>query len=416
MNPTPQPPFISLNSWSDADTLIQGIAPSEVITGGPGDWHRISETLQRYQADAPDADANPCGGLAGYFTYEGDFWFGIFPEFKTRSRDFTNPVWSGLKSRANFDSPPSTRPTSDSADQNQTTSAVDWRSNFTQDEFESAVETAREYIRAGDIYQVNLAQEFRRAFSGNPYGLFEQLTWRSPAPGSAFIDTGERQILCSSPELFLRIDGRHIVTRPIKGTRPRDRDPIRDAQLAYELQTCPKEQAELVMITDLERNDLGQICSYGSVRVSELLKLEAYPQVYHLVSTVEGELRDNVSTVDAVRACFPGGSITGAPKKRAREIIAELERGPRGIYTGAIGWLGFNGDAAFNITIRTMILEKGELRFHVGSGITADSHPTREYEETLHKASGLRLAVEAYIADNRHPAHRSGVVARQARK
>jgi anthranilate/para-aminobenzoate synthase component I len=228
---------------------------------------------------------------------------------------------------------------------------------------------------------------------------------RSPAPGAAFLDMGGRQVLSASPELFLRVDGRHAVTRPIKGTRPRDADPVRDQQLAYELITDPKEAAELVMITDLERNDLGAVCEYGSVTVSDLLRLERFAQVFHLVSTVEGDLRPDVDVVAAVAACFPGGSITGAPKRRAMELIAELEPEARGLYTGAIGWFGFGGDAAFSIAIRTLVAEEGRLHFHTGSGITGDSDPAREYAETLHKARGLQLAVEAYRADSsRNPA------------
>ena len=203
-------------------------------------------------------------------------------------------------------------------------------------------------------------------------------------------------MLSASPELFLRIRGRHVTTRPIKGTRPRSRDPIRDEQLAFELQTDPKELAELVMITDLERNDLGQICDYGSVTVTQLMQLERYAQVHHLVSTVEGMLRPGIDALDAVRACIPGGSISGAPKKRACEIIAELEPCARGIYTGLIGYFDDNGDAAFSIAIRTMVLEGEDLHFSVGSGITAGSTPAREYEETLHKAAGMEQALEAY--------------------
>jgi len=171
---------------------------------------------------------------------------------------------------------------------------------------------------------------------------------------------------------------------------------VRDEQLAFELLTDPKELAELVMITDLERNDLGQICEYGSVTVTQLIHLERYAQVFHLVSTIEGMLRPGIDALDAVRACIPGGSISGAPKKRAREIIAELEPCSRGIYTGLIGYFDDSGDAAFSIAIRTLVQEAETLHFSVGSGITAGSVPAREYDETLHKAAGMQLALEAY--------------------
>jgi anthranilate/para-aminobenzoate synthase component I len=173
---------------------------------------------------------------------------------------------------------------------------------------------------------------------------------------------------------------------------------VRDEQLAFELLTDPKELAELVMITDLERNDLGRICEYGSVTVTQLVQLERYAQVFHLVSTIEGLMRPDIDALDAVRACLPGGSISGAPKRRACEIIAELEPCPRGIYTGLIGYFDDNGDAAFSIAIRTMVLENENLHFSVGSGITSGSVPAREYDETLHKAAGLEQALEAYRA------------------
>ena len=188
------------------------------------------------------------------------------------------------------------------------------------------------------------------------------------------------------------MSGRGINTRPIKGTRPRCKDPQADECSAYDLLTSQKEIAELVMITDLERNDIGRICEYGSVHVSELLKLERYAQVFHLVSTVEGRLCDEVDHVDALRVCSPGGSITGAPKKRAMEIIADLETTPRGLYTGAIGYLGWNGESQFSIAIRTLIREHDHWHFHVGSGIVADSDPVAEYQETLHKAEGILQA------------------------
>ena len=190
------------------------------------------------------------------------------------------------------------------------------------------------------------------------------------------------------------MSGRSIRTRPIKGTRPRRSDPMADEKSAFDLITSPKEVSELIMITDLQRNDLGQVCEYGTVAVPELLKLERHEQVFHLVSTVEGRLRADIDHAAAVRACFPGGSITGAPKKRAMEIIAELEARPRGLYTGSIGWIGFNEESAFSITIRTVIIEGAEASFHVGAGIVADSVPEAEWQETLDKAAGILLAAE----------------------
>jgi anthranilate/para-aminobenzoate synthase component I len=224
--------------------------------------------------------------------------------------------------------------------------------------------------------------------------LFLRLTAVSPAPFSAFLDCGDFQLVSSSPEQFLRMSGSQIVTRPIKGTRPRDADPTRDALLAYELQTSAKEHAELVMITDLLRNDLGKICDYGTVQTPELARLERFAQVQHLISTVEGRLRRDVTHFAAFASCFPGGSITGAPKFRAMEIIDELEPASRGPYTGAIGYLGFNRESQLSISIRTALCHEGLVHFNVGAGIVADSNPESEYEETLAKARGFMAALD----------------------
>jgi aminodeoxychorismate synthase component I len=266
-------------------------------------------------------------------------------------------------------------------------------------DFIRAVERIKEWIAAGDIYQVNLSQAFQADITGGSlFGLYEALRDASPAPMAAWLSLDNREVLSSSPETFLKISGRGIETRPIKGTRPRFSDPDDDRRSAYDLQTSDKEIAELVMITDLLRNDIGQVCEFGSVEVSEMLQLESLAQVHHLVSTVTGTLRPETDAIAALAACFPGGSITGAPKKRAMEIIRELEAKPRGIYCGAIGWLGFNGESSFNIAIRTLIREGDKLIYQVGAGIVADSDPEKEYEETLHKAAGIRLAVESLKA------------------
>ncbi|HEX3889566.1 MAG TPA: aminodeoxychorismate synthase component I, partial [Verrucomicrobiae bacterium] len=282
-------------------------------------------------------------------------------------------------------------------------------SNLSRGEFISKVRRAQKYIRAGDIYQVNLSHRLmaQTALSGRE--LFEKLSAVSPAPFSAFLDCGEFQLASSSPEQFLRMSGSQIVTRPVKGTRPRDADPTRDAQLAYELQTSAKELSELVMITDLLRNDLGKVCEFGSVQVPELAKLEKFAQVQHLVSTVEGRLRKDMTHFAAFASCFPGGSITGAPKFRAMEIIDKLEPVSRGPYCGAIGYLGFNRESQLSITIRTAICKDGFAHFNVGAGIVADSIPEMEYAETLAKARGFFAALE--VAERRmeiSPAHRAG--------
>jgi len=288
-------------------------------------------------------------------------------------------------------------------------------SNITRADFLAAVDRAQRYIRAGDIYQVNLSQRLTvklprwseatdepargdaRPSNRTGWELFQRLAAVSPAPFSAFLDCGDLQIASSSPEQFLRLSGSHIQTRPIKGTRPRAADPTRDAQLAYELQTSPKELAELVMITDLLRNDLGKVCEFGSVQTPELARLERFAQVQHLVSTVEGRLRRDVTHFAALASCFPGGSITGAPKFRAMEIIDELEPVARGPYTGALGYLGFNRESQLSIIIRAALYKDGLAHFNVGAGIVADSNPEAEYEETLAKARGFLAALQTKV-------------------
>ncbi len=276
------------------------------------------------------------------------------------------------------------------------------RSNVTRAEFIAAVERAQRYIRSGDIYQVNLSQRLSVQCGLTGWELFTRLSDVSPAPFAAYLDCGDFQLASSSPEQFLRLSGSHIVTRPIKGTRPRAPDATRDAQLAYELQTSAKELAELVMITDLLRNDLGKVCEYGSVQTPDLARLEKFAQVQHLVSTVEGRLRQTITHFAAFAACFPGGSITGAPKFRAMEIIDELEPLSRGPYCGALGYLGFNRESQLNIAIRTAVCREGLAHFNVGAGIVADSAPAAEYAETLAKAAGflaaLNLAAESVAA------------------
>jgi para-aminobenzoate synthetase component 1 len=272
-------------------------------------------------------------------------------------------------------------------------SVAEISSNLLRDDFISKVERAQKYIRAGDIYQVNLSQRLTAHCDLRGWEFFEKLSAVSPAPFSAYLDCGEFEIASSSPEQFLRMSGSQIISRPIKGTRPRDADATRDAQLAYELQTSAKELSELVMITDLLRNDLGKVCEYGSVQVPELAKLEKFAQVQHLVSTIEGRLKKDVTHFAAFASCFPGGSITGAPKFRAMEIIDELEPISRGPYCGAIGYLGFNRESQLNIAIRTAICAAGKIHFNVGAGIVADSNPEAEYEETLAKAQGFFAAL-----------------------
>jgi len=267
------------------------------------------------------------------------------------------------------------------------------QSGMSRDAYVGAVQRALEYIAAGDIYQVNLAQRFSHAFEGSPFALFSALRRVSPSFYGAYLNCGDHVVISSSPELFLRQQGRMIETRPIKGTRPRGRDQQEDRAFKEELIASAKEAAELTMIVDLERNDLGRVCDYGTVEVIDHRYVEELPTLFHTVSTVRGRVREHTGAVDILRATLPGGSISGCPKIRAIEIIDELEPVRRHVYTGAIGFIAGN-DLRLSVAIRTMTVARGRLYYHVGSGIVADSDPAHEYEETLQKAAGMRRGIE----------------------
>jgi para-aminobenzoate synthetase component 1 len=268
-------------------------------------------------------------------------------------------------------------------------------SNFDPEAYKQAVRRVRDYIVAGDVYQVNLSQRFSLPLAGDPFDAYLRLRDRNPAPFAAHLSMPEACVLSASPERFLSFDPatRRVQTRPIKGTRPRGRTAAEDEALAAELLASVKDRAENVMIVDLERNDLGRVAAVGSVRVTELAALETFPTVFHLTSTVEAILPEDRDLVDLLLAAFPGGSITGAPKIRAMEIIDELEPAARAVYTGAIGYIGFDGTMDLNIAIRTIVAKDGVAWFQAGGGIVADSDPEMEYRETLHKAWALADAV-----------------------
>ncbi|MBN9517099.1 aminodeoxychorismate synthase component I [bacterium] len=267
-------------------------------------------------------------------------------------------------------------------------------SNFSRDGYVAAVARAVEYVHAGDCFQVNLSQRLLAPLREHPLDLYQRLRTLNPAPFAAYFDLGDFQLLSASPERFLRChpDG-SVETRPIKGTRPRGATPAADAAQLRDLVTNPKDRAENVMIVDLLRNDLGRVCEYGSVTVPRVCEPETFRFVHHLVSEVRGRLRPGFGPLDLLAAAFPGGSVTGAPKVRAMEIIAELEPTARGPYCGSLGWVGFDGAMDTNILIRTFTAGRGWVQFPVGGGIVADSDPRREYEETLHKAAGLLKAL-----------------------
>jgi para-aminobenzoate synthetase component 1 len=268
------------------------------------------------------------------------------------------------------------------------------KSNFTHDEYIKAVDRVREYIAAGDVFQVNLSQRFESDLPYPPYELYKRLRLLSPAPFASYLNFQGVTIVSASPERFLKVQGDLVETRPVKGTRPRGRDPVEDHSLAQELTKSAKDQAENVMIVDLERNDLGRVCHYGTVKVTELAILETFPTVFHLTSTILGKLRRGKTNIDLLKATFPGGSITGAPKVRAMEIIDELEPTKRSVYTGSIGYLSFNEDLDINIVIRTFLIKEGKAYFQAGGGIIYDSDSEAEYRETLDKAKALIQALQ----------------------
>jgi para-aminobenzoate synthetase component I len=370
--------FIFLESSLASAESISMLAwePELILEGGESDWPALERELAARQKPGADLGV-PNGAAIGWVAFDGSYRFGFYPK---PAFFLHGPCsWHHVGNLCGVASvPPFPQ--------------IPFQARLSKTEFEKMVAAAQDYIAAGDIYQVCLSHAFEASGPFEAWSFYEALRHYSPAPYSAFLDLGDTQIASASPECFLRLSGRRIVTRPIKGTRPRRADTQLDQRNAYDLITSAKEIAELVMITDLERNDLGRVCEYGSVTVPELLKLESYEQVHHLVSTVTGTLREDVTHAAALRACFPGGSISGAPKKRALEIISELEPCPRGIYTGAIGYFGYNGESQFSIAIRTAIFAQGKASFHAGAGIVADSTPEREWQETLDKAAGLALA------------------------
>ncbi|MGD8192467.1 anthranilate synthase component I family protein [Brevibacillus ginsengisoli] len=271
--------------------------------------------------------------------------------------------------------------------------------SFAKKEFEQAVERVQQYIAQGDVFQVNLSVRQTKPISVEPQTVYSVLRRLNPSPYMGYMHLPDFQLVSASPELLVKVKNREVSTRPIAGTRPRGKNEAEDFALAQELINNEKERAEHVMLVDLERNDLGRVCRYGSVDVSEFMVIEKYSHVMHIVSHVKGELADDKDAYDAVEAAFPGGTITGAPKIRTMQIIGELEPVKRGVYTGSIGWFDFNGDVELNIAIRTMVVKDQQAHVQAGAGIVIDSNPEAEYLESLKKAEALWKALE--LSQNR---------------
>lgn len=360
-------------------------APIDALTVSACDWRQAWARLQEFLVAHAD---HTCVGWFGY-----DLRDAVEPLPRTIDEDFAVPLLHVAAYEDQRQWPSSSVPPPPPL-----AAARDVGAHLTRAEYERRVARVIEYIRAGDAFQVNLTQPFSGRFDGDPRALFWRLCHDSPAPFAAYIETGEgTAVVSSSPEEFLAVDGGAVRSRPIKGTRPRSGDERTDRALLEELQRSDKDQAELAMIVDLMRNDLGKVARTGSVSVGPFPEHDSFAQVHHLLATVSGRLRDDVGAVDLLRATFPPGSVTGAPKLRAMEIIEELEVVRRGVYTGAIGCIGPGSDLHLSVAIRTIVHRDGRVRFNTGGGITADSDPAREYEETLHKAAGIVRALATGI-------------------
>lgn len=419
----------SLNSgYAPGRFSFLGSDPFLIVkTNGLDPFKKIREAFKLYNLSRERKEVPFSGGAVGYFAY--DLGFGLerklkkrqkkdlgipdcflafyntiiiidhfkkvlsifsvgFPERKSRyakalARDNFKKIFNLLSKRAD----------SGASRADSSMQAPELKSNFTKEEYMRAVKKAKEYIRRGDIYQVNLSQEFNARLNLPAFEIYRRLRVLSPSYFSAYFDTGDFQILSSSPEMFLRLENNRVITRPMKGTRPRSQNRIKDLKLRKELLASRKDKAELTMIVDLERNDLGKVCNYESIKVDKLRELEKYNTVFQTTATVSGRLHKDKDRVDLLRACFPGGSITGCPKIRAMEIIEELEPGRRSVYTGSFGYLSFCGDMHLNILIRTILKKGDKLYFGAGGGIVADSDPEDEYEETLVKAKAMAKAI-----------------------
>jgi len=386
-------PFALVRRVLEIDPSCGGALP---FCGGAMGFfgYDLARRIERLPAVAEDAERIPEMAIGIYD------WAVVVDHLERRTwlvgqgRDpETDLKWNGLIER--FSTPPREK----SRAPFRISSPV--ASNLSHEHYARAFRRIRGYIHDGDCYQVNLAQRFSASASGDPWLAYQALRVINPAPFSAYLTTPYAQILCASPERFLKVEDGRVETRPIKGTRPRAGHARLDAELSEELRLSEKDRAENVMIVDLLRNDLSKNCVPGTIRVPRLFEVESFPTVHHLVSTVTGEVREGRDTLDVLRGCFPGGSITGAPKLRAMQIIEELEPHRRGIYCGAIGYVGFDGNMDLNIAIRTLVYSGGVIRCWAGGGVVADSRLEDEYQETFDKAAAMLKLLQQSAATPR---------------
>lgn len=404
-----------LGEWS-----FFGAEPFQIVTGGLAD---LRQAMQPHQIEAhPEIPFT--GGAVGYLSYDygrrletlaslaeddrriPDMHFGLYDGVAALNHetgvlflvghDFSRTADAVIERlRAIVEAVAVKAATSRATmTSNSPARRSEWKWNLSRADFCTAVQRVRDYIASGDVYQVNLSQRARCTYDGDSVALYQALRLGNPAPYGAYLDLGDWQLISTSPEQFLQKTGRQLETRPIKGTRPRGIDTAGDRKNEAALRVSKKDRAELLMIVDLERNDLGRVAEFGSVQVEGLYQLEHYAKVIHQTARVKATLTECKDVYDALDALFPGGSITGAPKIRAMQIIEELEPTRRGVYCGSIGYIGFDGDAEFNIAIRSLHLKDGQLDYQVGGGIVWDSDPEDEYQETLDKARAIRETID----------------------
>jgi len=413
-------PFLWFESKGNIISIEQN-GEKEFFSGNPFD--KLKQLLSQFKVMSVEGLPMP-GGIVGYFAYDlchhveklpcnavddlglPDVAVGFYDTLIIRDHlsGVTNVVAAllpGVNENETIEKIKRIKILIESSSQKHLSSRIEMssisnqlQSNFTKPDYCAMLCKAKEYIRNGDIYQVNLSQRFKNTVSAEPIDLYSELRRLNPAPFSAFLDSGNLKVLSSSPERFLLLCGKYLETRPIKGTYPRAADKDEDIRNKDLLQKSEKDRAENLMIVDLMRNDIGKVCKTGSVKVTELFKAESYATVHHLVSTVTGELLDGYDAIDCLKATFPGGSITGAPKIRAMQIIDELEPTCRSVYTGSIGYIGFDGNMDLNIAIRTILMKGNTAYYQVGGGIVWDSVPETEYEETLYKGLALNKALQ----------------------
>ena len=422
-------PFVRLVTNAEQTVIVDGMGER---SSKNDPFELLKETLSPYRIAKTELPFE--GGAVGYFAYDlarrvehlpsvsldaenmpqmkvGIYDWALVVDHQLRRtylvshgmNDETEVVWPSLC--AIFDGPLMQATQADF----KISSAL--QSNMDCTQYGAAFNRVKQYIHEGDCYQVNLAQRFSAHASGDAWTAYLALRDISPAPFMSYMNLGDAQsslqVLSASPERFLKVHGKHVETRPIKGTRPRSDNAVEDASNANDLQNSPKDRAENLMIVDLLRNDISKVCETGSVRADNLFALESFANVHHLVSTVTGKLAEDKTAIDLLRACFPGGSITGAPKFRAMEIIEELEPNRRGLYCGAIGYVGFDGNMDTNIAIRTAVYSDDEIRFYAGGGVVADSELAKEYRETLDKASSMLELIARFGGDVSLKASRS---------